>query len=94
MSELLDSGVDGLGSVLVTSSTTKGAFRLLADVFRGVTDLINEQNKGMVRGLCELFVRAFRSANVLTVPSWRALIGLRIKARRVEGETQESKGGS
>lgn len=94
MSELLDSGMEALGPVLKVNHTTRGPFGLLADVFKEITDLVNEQNKGMVGGLCELFVRAFRSANVLTVSSWRALIGLRIKAGRAKGETQEGKGGS
>ena len=51
MSELLDSGVEGLGPVLMTNSATKGAFRLLAGVFEEITELVNKQKTGMTRGL-------------------------------------------
>lgn len=51
MSELLDSGMEGLGPVLIVNSITKEAFRLLAGVFEEIIDLVNEENKGMARGL-------------------------------------------
>ena len=55
MSGLLDSGMESLGSVLMVNSITKGTFKLLVGVLKEITDLVNEQNKGMERGLRELF---------------------------------------
>ena len=69
MSGLLDSGMESLGSVLMANSTTKAAFRLLAGVFEEITDLVNEHNKGMARGLRELFPQVCRLVSVLTEPS-------------------------
>ena len=86
--------MEGLGSVLMVNSATKGAFRSLAGVLKEITDLVNEQNKGMARGLRELFARVSRLPSILTEPSWRALVELRFEARRAEGETQEGKGGT
>lgn len=53
MDDLLNSGMETLGSVLRTDSTTKAAFRSLAGVFEEIARLIREQNKGMVGSLCE-----------------------------------------
>lgn len=53
MDDFLNSGLETLGNVLRTDSTTKAAFKSLAGVFEEISKLIREQNKGMVGSLCE-----------------------------------------
>ena len=50
MDDLLNYGVESLGSMLKGNSNTKTAFKAIADVMKSISKLIAEESKGMVRG--------------------------------------------
>ena len=56
MDDLLNYGVESLGSMLKGNLNTKTAFKAIADVMESISQLIDEENKGMVQGV---FRRSF-----------------------------------
>ena len=57
MDDLLNYGVESLGSMLKGNLNTKTAFKAIADVMESISQLIDEENKGMVQGV---FRRSFQ----------------------------------
>ena len=57
MDDLLNYGVESLGSMLKGNSNTKTAFKGIAGVMESISKLIAEENKGMLRGV---FRKLFR----------------------------------
>lgn len=51
MDDLLSYGAESLGSMLKNNSNTKMAFKSITDVIKDITKLIEEENKGIMRGL-------------------------------------------
>lgn len=56
MDDFLNYGMENLADALRASSTTKAAFRSIAEVFEEISELIANENRGMAGSLRELFV--------------------------------------